>query len=197
VWLDDVRCLTNKFRGTLGLKIAEEAYLRGANVKLIMGPGGLNVPRFIETERINSFEEYYDAVLKSLGSNGYDSAIFSAAVSDYTPKKKVSGKIPSQGAMDAIEMMNTPKVIRDVRDKFPDLYMVTFKYEEGVTSDELKRLAMGRVDEGYQMVVANRGEEITKTTHNSIIVDSTGVLSMPETKRDTAIALLDALEKSI
>ncbi len=38
--------------------------------------------------------------------------------------------------------------------------MVTFKYEEGVGHDELMDVARKRLAEGYEAVVANRGEEM-------------------------------------
>ena len=38
--------------------------------------------------------------------------------------------------------------------------MVVFKLEEGVSHDELLDTAAKRLEEGYQAVVANRGEEM-------------------------------------
>ena len=197
VWIDDVRLITNKFRGTLGLKIAEEAYMRGADVDLIMGPGGLQVPRYINNKGIRSFDQYYEEVMESLGSKGYDFAIFSAAVADYAPKKKHEGKIASRGAIKSIPLKETVKVIESVRKVFPMLDMVTFKYEKGVSQEELERIASNRVSKGYDMVVANRGEEMTHTEHHSIIVDKNGVISRPRTKDENAFMLLDALERRL
>jgi phosphopantothenoylcysteine decarboxylase/phosphopantothenate--cysteine ligase len=195
VWIDNVRYITNKFRGRLGIEIAEEAYMRGADVKLIMGRGGLEVPRYIDTKNVNSFKEYYDAVFDSLCSKDFDFSIFSAAVADYAPTKVYEGKIPSKGAIESIPLENTPKVIKEVRKRFPRLFMTTFKYEERVTPEELEVIAKNRIGEGYQMVVANRGEELTEKEHHSIIVDETGVIARPTTKTENAKMILDALEK--
>jgi phosphopantothenoylcysteine decarboxylase/phosphopantothenate--cysteine ligase len=73
--------------------------------------------------------------------------------------------------------------------------MTTFKYEERVTPEDLEVIAKKRIGEGYQMVVANRGEELTEKEHHSIIVDETGVIARPTTKTENAKMILDALEK--
>ena len=52
-----------------------------------------------------------------------------------------------------------PKVIAQVREHFPDLYMVTFKYQENISHEQLIAIAQQRLQQGYQAVVANRGEE--------------------------------------
>ena len=37
--------------------------------------------------------------------------------------------------------------------------MITFKYQENLSHEELISIAQTRLKQGYQMVVANRGEE--------------------------------------
>ena len=44
VALDSVRVITNIFTGALGLRIAEEARRRGAEVTLLMGPTSISLP---------------------------------------------------------------------------------------------------------------------------------------------------------
>ena len=48
-----------------------------------------------------------------------------------------------------------------MRDRFPNLYMVTFKYQEGISHDELMEIGHRRLEKqrGRGAVVANRGEE--------------------------------------
>ena len=69
------------------------------------------------------------------------------------------GKVPSNGVLSRIELTTTQKVIGEVRTKFPSLGMITFKYQENVTYEELINIAQQRLQQGYQMVVANRGED--------------------------------------
>ena len=57
-----------------------------------------------------------------------------------------------------LELVPTAKVIGEVRSNHPGLHMVTFKYQENVSHDELMDIARNRL-QTYQTVIANRGEE--------------------------------------
>ncbi len=167
VKIDSIRRITNIFKGTLAVEIAREAYLLGAQPKLLLGESSIAAPSYIPTERHTDYDTYVQHVLDTL-SLGYDAGIFSAAVADYRPVQEVEGKIPSRGALKTIQLTETQKVIGIVRESYPELYMVTFKYELGVSKDELFDIARHRLAEGYQAVVANRGEDMT-TTHRAYI----------------------------
>jgi phosphopantothenoylcysteine decarboxylase/phosphopantothenate--cysteine ligase len=69
------------------------------------------------------------------------------------------GKTPSGGALETLRLAPTPKVIAGVRRAFPHLHMVTFKYQEDVSHEQLLEIARKRLADGYEAVVANRGEE--------------------------------------
>ena len=157
--IDNVRRITNRFTGRLGGYIAEELYFRGAAVKLICGQGGYIPPEYLPHQKIHTYGEYKTAVITELANINYQYGIFSAAVADYEPDKVFPGKIPSGGTLQTINLVPTTKVIAEVRDKFPDLYMVTFKYQENIDHEQLMKIAHARLAQGYQMVVANRGEE--------------------------------------
>ncbi len=195
--IDNVRLLTSRFRGRTGIAIAEEAYMRGANVKLVLGSSGIPVPKFLDVVKIRNFEEYLENVMNILRDNKIDIGIFSAAVADYIPAEVREGKIPSQGALNSILLKETIKVIKKVRTEFPSLFMVTFKYEEGITRERLLEIAEERIRDGYQLVVANRGEEMNEKEHHSIIVSNKGIIAEPGSKQETGKMLSDILEKKI
>jgi phosphopantothenoylcysteine decarboxylase/phosphopantothenate--cysteine ligase len=157
--LDDVRRITNRFSGRLGVRIAEELYLRGADVRLVHGQSALHPPDHLPVTVARTYDEYREAISELLAAEEHAFGVFSAAVADYRPKEKLTGKTPS-GKGWTIELGPTPKVIREVRSAFPDLHMVVFKLEEGVSRERLLEIARGRLQEGYQAVVANRGEEM-------------------------------------
>ena len=158
VAIDNIRRLTNRFTGRLGTYIAEELYLRGAKVKLIHGRGSYSPPDYLPYQIVDTYDEYFSEVMREL-KQSYRFGIFSAAVADYKPKKVFPGKIPSGGALSKIELVFTQKVINQVRAKFPGLEMITFKYQENVSHAELINIAQTKLQQGYRMVVANRGEE--------------------------------------
>lgn len=192
--IDNVRLITNRFRGRLGINIADEAYMRGADVKLLLGAAGMQAPNYIDTTIIRDYHMYLSNVMEELEQKHVDIGIFSAAVADYIPTEVREGKIPSQGALKSIPLKDTIKVIKEVRNKFPELFMVTFKYEEGILKERLEEIAMQRVNQGYELVVANRGEDMTADEHHSIIVDKSGVIARPSSKIDLAGSLLDTIE---
>jgi phosphopantothenoylcysteine decarboxylase/phosphopantothenate--cysteine ligase len=155
--IDHIRRLTNRFTGRLGACIAEELYLRGAKVKLIHGQGSFSPPEYLPHKIVTTYDEYLAEVMTEL-NNDYRYGIFSAAVADYQPAQVFPGKIPS-GELSKIDLIPTQKVISGVRAKFPSLGMITFKYQENISHEELIDIAKSRLQQGYQMVVANRGEE--------------------------------------
>jgi phosphopantothenoylcysteine decarboxylase / phosphopantothenate---cysteine ligase len=195
VKIDDVRMITNRFRGSLGKRIATEAYLRGADVKYLLGNRDLKVPSFLDVLYHNDYDEYVKNVFSELHTGEYDAGIFSAAVADYRPKDVTKGKIPSRGALKTIELKETMKVIANVRSQFSDLHMVTFKYEDGVDFAKLLTIANKRINDGYQMVIANRAEDM-KTNHQAYLVTKTGY-EKAESSRDITEKLVNHLGREL
>nr|XP_061807111.1 coenzyme A biosynthesis bifunctional protein CoaBC-like [Nerophis lumbriciformis] len=141
VEIDAVRRLTNRFRGRLGIAVTEELFLRGAEPLLVHGDGAHPAPLHLPHQVVRTFDEYREAVHNSLADGDYLAGIFTAAVADYRPTEVLPGKTPSGGRL-KIDMVPTQKVIEEVRQRCPSLHMVTFKYQEGVSHDEL--MAIGR-----------------------------------------------------
>jgi phosphopantothenoylcysteine decarboxylase/phosphopantothenate--cysteine ligase len=160
VAIDGIRRLTNKFTGRLGIAIATELYFRGVAVSLIHGSSGITPPSYLDHQIATSFDEYQTMVLNKLEGGEFKAAIFSAAVADYRPQSVVEGKIPSGGALSAIELVPTHKVIDKVQQALPGLDLISFKYEQGLTHDELITIADSRLERGHTAVIANRGEEM-------------------------------------
>jgi phosphopantothenoylcysteine decarboxylase/phosphopantothenate--cysteine ligase len=153
VKIDNVRMITNKFSGKLGIEIAKELYLRGVDVMLFQSYNGIRPPAYLNHILFEDYEEYKKLCLENC--NIYEYGIFSAAVADYKPKNVVKGKIPSGGALTNIELIQTEKVINLVKELCPNLKMISFKYEEGKTLDELLNIATKRLKLGHIRVVTN------------------------------------------
>lgn len=134
--LDPIRILTNRASGKTGRELALEAYRNGADVTLVhrdrLGFAGI---REIFAE---SAAEVTDAVLSEL-EKGYDVLISSAAIADYTSEPSPE-KIKSGGEL-VLRLKPTRKLIKECREKYPDLMIVGFKAETGVERDELLRRA--------------------------------------------------------
>ncbi|HEY9767271.1 MAG TPA: bifunctional phosphopantothenoylcysteine decarboxylase/phosphopantothenate--cysteine ligase CoaBC [Coleofasciculaceae cyanobacterium] len=193
VLLDNIRRLTNRFTGRLGTCIAEELYLRGAKVKLIHGQGSYSPPSYLTHKIVTTYDEYLTEVMSELQQR-YHFGIFSAAVADYQPARVFPGKIPSGGALSKIDLVPTQKVISEVRAKFPSLKMITFKYQENVSHEELIDIAQTRLKQGYQMVVANRGEEHQASAQVAYLVTAEQPPQKAVGKQEIAKAIADYLE---
>lgn len=157
--VDAVRRLTNKFSGALGIEIASELYLRGADALLVHGGGVMRPPTWLPHRLAPTFDDYVKLVLGALAEKPYQAGIFSAAVADYRPESVLPGKTPSGGALETLRMVPTIKVIDEVRRCFPTVRLVSFKYQEDVSHEELMQIAQERLERGHTAVVANRGEE--------------------------------------
>jgi phosphopantothenoylcysteine decarboxylase/phosphopantothenate--cysteine ligase len=157
--IDGVRRLITRFTGEMGMVIAAELHLRGADALLIHGWSGSAPPAHLPHRIARSYDDYRRLVHEELAVGGHFAGIFAAAVADYRPRQARDGKIPS-GLQDlSIALEPTAKVIDEVRTAHPELPMVTFKYEEGLSHEELMAIAERRL-ERFEAVVANRGEEI-------------------------------------
>ncbi len=190
--IDDVRRITTIFSGKLGALIAKEAYLQGADVKLLVENTKMPLPEYVPLQFHGDYEEYRQNVFREL-EKGYDIGVFSAAVADYIPTEVYEGKIPSQGSLKIISVKETAKVIAEVHQRFPELYMATFKYECNLSREELLKIARGRVERGYDLVVANRGEDMVGGEHKAYIVGKEGVIAEPWSKQEIAKQLLGVI----
>ena len=195
--IDNIRRLTNRFTGRLGTCIARELYLRGAKVKLIHGQGSYSPPDYLPHKIVATYDEYLEKVMTEL-QNDYRYGIFSAAVADYKPKQVFIGKIPSGGALTKIELTSTQKVIGEVRAKFPSLNTIAFKYQENITHEELIDIARQKLQQGHQMIVANRGEEHFSTgAQVAYLVTKEKEPIKAVGKQKIAIAISDYIEETI
>jgi len=134
--LDPIRILTNRASGKTGRELALEAYRNGADVTLVhrdsLGFAGI---REIFAE---SAADMTEAVISEL-EKGYDVLISSAAIADYTAEPSPE-KIKSGGEL-MLRLKPTRKLIKECRQKYPNLLIIGFKAETGIEKDELLRRA--------------------------------------------------------
>jgi phosphopantothenoylcysteine decarboxylase/phosphopantothenate--cysteine ligase len=193
--VDPIRILTNRASGKTGTEIALEAYRRGADVTI--------VHRFMQGLPFKeiyaeSADEMLTAVLSEL-SNGYDALISAAAVADYTLDASAE-KIKS-GRDLILRLKPTKKMIKDVREAYPDLKIVGFKAETFVSDEALMKRAVESMNAGgLDIVVANDvGSGGIGTDENRVvIIDKSGNKTWAA-GRKSAIAgrVVDALSEML
>jgi len=189
--IDGVRRIVNRFRGRLGAQVAEELIWRGADAELILGDGAWRPKAPIPLTVVRTFDEYRDTVLDRVRA-GIWAGIYSAGVADYRPKQAVKGKIASGQASLLLDLEPTEKVIDLAMNADPSAHTVAFKYLEGVSEEELIRVASKRLDRAG-VVVATRGEDTRGTDQRALMVRRDGVTAV-EDKRAIAAAIAGYLE---
>jgi phosphopantothenoylcysteine decarboxylase/phosphopantothenate--cysteine ligase len=192
--IDGVRRIVTRFRGRLGIAIAEELYLRGAAVSCIHGDGALRPPSWLPYRVARTYDDYRALVHEVLDARPHAAAILSAAVADYRPTQVVRGKIPGGRASLRLDLVPTVKVVDEVREHHPAMPVVSFKYLEGVDHDRLLTVAAERLAAGHAGVVANRGEETGKDGAQVAWLCFGDAPERVEGKREIARRLVDRVE---
>jgi len=168
--IDDVRIISNRSSGKTAVWLAENAFVRGADVELWYGCSREPVPDYINTMKFESVKDLMELLTKDL--NKFDLIIICAAVSDYIPKKR-EGKIPSGEKKLVLEMSPAPKIIEKLREKAPNSKIVGFKLEEkqdGLTDVAYEFLKKNKLD----FVVANTISGLEDNKNKVWIVDKKG-----------------------
>ncbi len=142
--IDDVRVITNRSSGKMGMAIAEEAHRRGAKVTLIRGnttvePGYL----FFKDLKIESVGELESMIKKNVRNN--DIIVHAAAVSDFTVKK--SGKKLDSKKKLTLNLIPTTKIIDEIKRLNPKVKLVGFKAESSVSRTKLIEKAYKKLKE--------------------------------------------------
>ena len=114
--IDDVRAITNLSSGKMGLAIAFAYYLRGFNVTLISS--AQNLPKSMENLEFLSFKSSADLleILKNKKLAKDDLLVMAAAISDYIPAKKATGKIKKSGANLNLELKENIDILSSLKE---------------------------------------------------------------------------------
>ena len=135
--------------------------------------------------------------MQALSEIPFAAGVFSAAVADYRTESVFPGKTPCTSPI-SLRLVPTEKIISAVKTNFPELHIVAFKYQESISHQDLMAIAHKRIQAGYPLVVANRGEE--KGPHGEQVahlVTNTGEAQRAIGKPAIALAIADYLEQAL
>ena len=203
-YIDAFRYISSPSSGKMGVAIAEDALMRGAEVTIIYGPATSPPPLGARVVEVETTEEMLNAVVEELKAKKYDAAILSAAASDWGPADRKMEKTPSDQGEWILRLKALPKVIAQVKRVDPEVLLVGFKAEYNVSEEELIDRSLRRLREmEMDLIVANdvsrekRGFGVD--TNEVYIVDpSRGVLHIPlTTKKEIATKLLDKVKSQL
>ena len=144
--LDPVRFIGNNSSGKMGVAIAENLAEKGAKVKLVLGPSTIKVDEKINTVKVISANEMYEACMKDFQS--FDIIIMAAAVADYSPKNKSVQKIKKEKEEFTLELIKTKDILFEAgKRKAPAQTLVGFALEtENEKENAIKKLSKKNAD---------------------------------------------------
>ena len=194
--IDPVRFVGNRSTGKMGFAVAEEAFRRGADVTLVVGPGTLQPPEGPAVARVTTAEEMRDAVLGA--ASDADAVVMAAAVADFRPEAPAGGKIKKEHGPPVVQLVPTPDILSELGSSKGDRVLVGFAAEtEDVEAAGRKKLRAKGVDLLVANEVGHEGTGFGSDTNRAAILAADGQDEpMREwTKRELAAAICDRLAK--
>jgi phosphopantothenoylcysteine decarboxylase/phosphopantothenate--cysteine ligase len=176
-YIDSVRFISNPSSGKMGVAVVQEALSRGAKATLVYGVGMTSEPPIdAKCIPVETADDMMKTVMIEMKLCHCDIFVGTAAVSDYTPVQRVNSKIPSGQKGLAIQLKPLPRIVQAVKDESPETFVIGFKAEYNVPSEELVQRAYKRVKEvGLDLIVANdvskEGVGFSTETNEVYIVD--------------------------
>ena len=195
-YIDATKYITTPSSGLTGYYFAREAMARGAEVTLIEGPVSIGDPPGVEVYRVESVLEMYETAIKLVSKRSYDLAILTAAPLDFYVKDRVSGKLSSDLDRVVIELVQAPKIARDLKRFSPGTFLIAYKAEVGIAEEELITRTMKRVNEGdWDLALAHlvgKGRGFGTEKDEVIVLGRNGVIRKigPMHKRELAREVL-------
>jgi len=149
--IDPVRFITNHSSGKMGFALARAAMLRGAEVTLIAAHTDVEPPMFVNTVRVVSAADMFNAVKKHMGD--MDIIIKAAAVADYTPVTTADSKIKKSADDMSIPLRRTVDILKYIGENRHEGQLVCgFSMEtDNVIENSRKKL----VSKNCDMICAN------------------------------------------
>lgn len=197
--IDSVRGITNKSSGKMGLALAREAYIRGADLTLVVANVSVEIPSVFNVIRVETSREMNEAILGIISD--FDIFISTAAVSDFEVTEKSDKKIDSSSSL-YLNLKPTIKIIRQIKKINPDIFLVGFKAEFNISKSEIIECAKKQIENaGTDLVVAN---DISNDSchfgsdNNEVLIVDDDVITIPlASKREIAKSIFDIISEKV
>ena len=169
----------------MGLALAKQAYILGANVTLVVANVMVEIPSLFNVIPVETSKEMAEVIFDIVGD--YDVFISTAAVSDFEVVERRNKKIDSDSSL-AISLKPTVKIIRQIKKINPSIFLVGFKAEFNISHEDIICCAKKQInDAGTDLVVAN---DVSKkdcnfgSDKNEVLIIDEDVLSVPLASKD-------------
>ena len=199
--IDNVRSITNKSSGKMGIALAEECYLRGANVLLLRAKNSIHSRYLIKEKIFETAEELLQLI--KLNINGVGLFFQAAAVSDYKVKQPFKGKLSSERSI-TLNLVPQIKIINQIKKLSPKTTLVAFKAEYNLGEKQLIEEGLKKLKESKaDFVIANdisRGDRGFESDDNEVYIISKNksVKKIPLTsKKEVAKKIIEYLHNNL
>ena len=167
---DDIRYISNRSTGKMGLSLALAARRRGAGVILVCGPVNWSPPYGIETIPVESTRDMQAAVKANLSK--VDVLVKAAAPGDFRPANRVKGKLKKTGIPAPVELERNPDILAELGAEKGRQILVGFAAEsENLILNAKEKLKKKNLD----LIVANQigppDESFGASTNRVWIID--------------------------
>lgn len=171
---DGVRFWSNPSSGTMGASFAIAAWLRGAEVHAVCGPGTPWLPSAIARYDVTSAADMYESA-HSLWDR-MDIGVFTAAVADYTPIPYGDAKFKKGGDDLTVSFTRTVDILKTLGTaKREDQRVIGFAAEtDNIHENVKKKLAAKNADLVVGNNVGKIGSGFASATNEVCIIDRNG-----------------------
>ena len=125
--IDDVRFITNRSSGKMGVALAKAALLMGAEVTMIAGPQEARIPLQLTVIRVKTGLEMLEAMKGQAPQ--HDWIIGAAAVADYRLENPSPGKLRRSESSLQINLVPNPDIIAEAARWAPNAKIIGFAAE--------------------------------------------------------------------
>ena len=125
--IDDVRFITNRSSGKMGVALAKAALLMGAEVTIIAGPQEARIPLQLTVIKVKTALEMLEAMKEQAPQ--HDWIIGAAAVADYRLENPSSGKLRRSESSLQISLIPNPDIIAEAARLAPNAKVIGFAAE--------------------------------------------------------------------
>ena len=149
--IDPIRFISNRSSGKMGYALASAFNAAGCNVRIISGQSSLPFPDACDVVKIETAEEMYHEVHKSL--KDVDIFVSAAAVSDYSSENVDKHKIKKNDQKMSLHLIKSPDILSSVTSLRSHPFCVGFAAE----TDNIEVYAKEKlIKKELDMIIANK-----------------------------------------
>lgn len=193
-YIDDVRFLSNASSGRMGYSLAQAAIASGHQVELVTGPVEMAPPEGCNVHRIETTDQLRETCLRLFPE--CDGVIATAAVCDYRPKERVTGKMTKTGHPIVLELVETSDVLAELGSRKDHRWIVGFALEsQDPRNNAMRKLRM----KNCNCIVLNDTSAIGSMTNLVEVLspEAETIALFRGSKQEVAERLIGLIESSI